>query len=112
MPLAEPMTGTRSNNRAMPKYQIVVTRTTMYEIEADHSEAAIDAMMEDKATEVDGNTSAIIASPLCPVCSDILSDRTTRTVTDDSTDDDPQSWEENTYCDTCDREVINGDDDE
>jgi uncharacterized protein with PIN domain len=89
----------------MPTYQISVTRTTVYEVEAEHSEAAIDAMMEDKAKEVDGTTTEMIAQRLCPDCDEPLTDRTTRTVIDDSTDDDPKTWEEPTYCDTCDREV-------
>ncbi len=78
------------------KYQVVATRTTIYEVEAGSATEAEDLMIDGEAKEVDGDTSNIEATPLCPDCDDPLSDRTTRTVDDD---------EEPTYCDTCDREI-------
>ncbi len=80
------------------KYRVSVTRTTIYELEAEHGEEAIDAFTD--ADEVDGNTERMDAVPICPDCRDPLSDTTVRTVTCDG-----ETLEEPTYCETCDREV-------
>lgn len=83
------------------KYRVVATRVTVYEVDADDRQHAIDEMIEGNGTEVDGTTERIDAEPLCPTCKTPLSNRTTREI---EVDEFTYEVEPN-YCDTCDREV-------
>lgn len=58
----------------MPWFQVVADRSTIYEVEADDGEEAIDRMMAGDAREVDGTTFRIDAKEICPTCREELDD--------------------------------------
>lgn len=58
----------------MPWFQVVAERSTIYEVEAENEEDAIDLMMAGEAKEVDGTTFKIEANAICPTCKEELDD--------------------------------------
>lgn len=93
---------TRTPPRERLTYRVIAQRTTVYEVEADNPDQAIDRMIDGRGREVDGSTQHIDAVLLCPVCRTALNNSTTR----EREQLGGALVEEPTYCDTCDREVV------
>lgn len=88
----------------MPKYHVYARRVTLYEVRAETAHDAED-LDDELTTEIGQDTEEITAIPVCPTCNSELTNRTTRTVERTPTPGE-SCYEEATYCDTCDREVI------
>lgn len=71
------------------RYRITAERITTYEVEAATEDEAIDAMLNEQAEEVSGETLRLDAIGLCPECKGDL----------------VMSEDAPPYCETCDREI-------